>query len=165
MGARRSDRRRTAIALPRGNRRPRSASTVLLSFALLAALSTPVGARGLAVRGPGALSVSKSPSGVARSTAAGTAATSGASGMRTIAAVSHQPVVLPTSRPLVRIKRVAAALDLDIRSATAPYAVLTAPPDVAVPLASVQLDAGATATFLDFAADSSRTRGQPVTAC
>jgi len=167
MGTRRSDRRRTAIALPRGNRRPPSASTVLLSFALLAALSTPMGSRGLAIRGSGALGVPKSPGGVAASKTTGTAAATDASGMRTLAAVARRTTTLPPSRPpRVRPKRAAGALYLDAQSVTVPIAVVTAPPDVgAAAIASGRVEAGATATFLAFASDSSRTRGQPVSDC
>jgi hypothetical protein len=167
MGARRSDRRRTAISLPRGNCRPPSASTVLLSFALLAAISTPMGSRGLAVRVAGALSVSKSPSGVASSAAAGAAAAPGVAGGKTLATVPQRPTLLLPPRPTgVLPKRAVAALDRDADSAATQFAVIAAPPDVgAVAVASDRIDAGATATFLAFASDSSRTRGQPVSDC
>jgi len=166
MGARRSDRRRTAIALPRGNRRPRSATTVLLSFALLAALSTPIGARGLAVRS-GVPGVSKSPSGAASAAAASSAATPGTSVTGALASAARRPALLPQPRPQnVTPKRVAAALDREAVAATTSFAVVAAPPDVgSAAVASNLIDEGSTATFLTFASDSSRTRGQPVSDC
>jgi len=59
-----------------------------------------------------------------------------------------------------------AALDQDAASTAARLALLAAPPDVATasPVSDL-IDEGATATFLAFASQSSRTRGQPVQDC
>jgi len=164
MGARRSKKRRTVVGLPRGNRRPRSASTLLLSFALLAALSS-VGAQGVHGRGPGSRGVSLSPGKVSASTASRAGSTSKSSA--TVASVSHRPLLMPPPPlPRVRPKRVAAALDQDACSPSALPALVAAPPDVGgASLLVDRIDEGATATFLAFASDSSRTRGQPVSDC
>lgn len=166
MGARRSKKRRTAAVLPRGNRRPRSASTLLLSFALLAALSS-VGAPGVAGRGPGgvrdgALFPGKlSDSGAVRAAIA-------APNSSTVASASNRSrVIPPPPLPRLRPKRVAAVLAPDnAGSVDTAFAVVGAPPDFgAASLSSARIDVGAVATFLDFASDSSRTRGQPVSDC
>lgn len=166
MGARRSERRRTAIALPRGNRRPHSASTVLLSFALLAALSTPVGSRGLAVRGSGTLGVPKSASGAAAPSAVSASSFANVSGAPS-AIVAHRTRLVPPALPTrVRPKRAAATLDQEVVTTSVPFAVITAPPDTgAEAVAADRVEEGAVATFLAFASDSSRTRGQPVVDC
>ena len=164
MGARRSEKRRTAVVLPRGNRRPRSASTLLLSFALLAVLSS-AGAQGVVGRGAGPRGAPLSPGKLFSSTAAGAGTTS--SGLSTSASVSHQPrLIPPPPLPRVRPKRAAMALDQDAASAATLLTLVAAPPDVgSAPCVSDRIDEGPTATFLAHASKSSRTRGQPVSDC
>lgn len=167
MGVRRSHTGRTAAVLPRGTRRPPAASTLLLSFALLAALSS-VGAQGVHGRGPGARTLSLSPGKVSTSTAARAgSAEKPPSDSPTVASVSARSHLMPPPPlPRVRAKRVAAALDQDAASVAARLALLAAPPDVGEQSrVSSRIDEGATATFLTFASDSSRTRGQPVSDC
>lgn len=173
MGTRRSHSGRTAAVLPRGTRRPRPASTLLLSFALLVAIGS-ASAQGLTGR-PASLNgsrPSKTSSAACTTVAAAhdlatDIATLSPTSTATIVGVSHCPHLMPPPHPPgMRPKRASAAANQDDASVSALVALAASAPDSDSGIVvSTRIFEGASTAFIAHASRSSRTRGQPAADC
>ena len=155
MRVRRADTGRTAAVLPRGMRKTRSATALLLSFALLCGV-TAIGGPTLTPRGMrGNQLTPLTSASIIGSTLASTASLTNPSPQAPLPA--HAP------KPRVHPKHVAAALNPESSNSTAMLASAPDIPGLGMHAAtSSRIAEDARATFLSFASNSSRTRGQPV---